>query len=123
MDVDRAEGARPLRPAQVLVVGAGAVGGFYGSLLARQGMQVAVGYAWSGPAPAGTEPIDLAEATAVCGVHLGEMARIGESWQALARWVTANGYRFDGPCREFYVRSESEDQRDWVTELQQPVAR
>ncbi|MGB7288973.1 MAG: 2-dehydropantoate 2-reductase [Candidatus Macondimonas sp.] len=42
MDVDRAEGARPLRPAQVLVVGAGAVGGFYGSLLARQGMQVAV---------------------------------------------------------------------------------
>lgn len=42
MDVDRAEGARPSDPARVLVVGAGAVGGFYGSLLARQGMRVAV---------------------------------------------------------------------------------
>ena len=58
------------------------------------GMEVAVGYAWAGPAPEGTEDIDLAGATAVCGVHLGEMARIGESWQALHRWVTDNGYRF-----------------------------
>ena len=42
MDVDRAEGATRSDPARVLVVGAGAVGGFYGSLLARQGMRVAV---------------------------------------------------------------------------------
>ena len=88
-----------------------------------EGMEVRVGYAWGGPAPQGTEAVDLAEATAVCGVHLGEMARIGESWQALHRWVTDNGYRYDGPCRELYVRAESEDQADWVTELQQPVTR
>jgi effector-binding domain-containing protein len=51
------------------------------------------------------------------------MARIGESWQALHRWVSDNGYRYDGPCRELYVRAESDDQSDWVTELQQPVTR
>ena len=88
-----------------------------------EGMEVTVGYAWGGPIPPGTEAIDLAEATAVCGVHLGEMTRIGESWQALHRWVTDNGYRYDGPCRELYVRAESDDQADWVTELQQPVTR
>ena len=87
------------------------------------GMEVAVGYAWGGPPPEGTEALDLDEATAVCGVHLGEMARIGESWQALHRWVSDNGYHYDGPCRELYVRAESDDQADWVTELQQPVTR
>ncbi len=89
----------------------------------EDGMEVAVGYSWGGPLPEGTEAIDLPGATAVCGVHLGEMARIGESWQALHRWVSDNGYRYDGPCRELYVRAESDDQADWVTELQQPVSR
>lgn len=42
MDIECNEGARPSGPARVLVVGAGAVGGFYGGLLARQGMRVAV---------------------------------------------------------------------------------
>ncbi len=88
-----------------------------------EGMEVTVGFAWGGAVPQGTEAIDLPEATAVCGVHLGEMARIGESWQALHRWVSDNGYRYDGPCRELYVRAESDDQADWVTELQQPVMR
>jgi hypothetical protein len=37
-------------------------------------------------------------------------------------WVLNNGYTFAGPCREFYVRAESEEQGDWVIELQQPVA-
>lgn len=89
--------------------------------LTDDGMQVAVGYAYSGPAPDGYETIDLPESTAVCGVHLGEMARISESWQALHRWVADNGYTFEGPCREFYVVAEGDDQSEWVTELQQPV--
>lgn len=86
------------------------------------GMDVVVGYANPGPAPEGTELISLPESTAVCGVHLGPMSGIGASWQALHRWVVANGYTFTGPCRELYVRAESQDQADWVTELQQPVA-
>lgn len=85
------------------------------------GMDVVAGYAYAGAAPEGTEVIELAEATAVCGVHLGPMARIQESWQDLHRWVVNNGYTFAGPSREFYVRAESNDQLDWVVELQQPV--
>jgi len=37
------------------------------------------------------------------------------------RWVVENNYAYAGPCRELYVRAESEDQQDWVTELHQPV--
>ena len=85
------------------------------------GVKVVVGYAYAGPAPEGTEVVELPEATAVCGVHLGPTTRIQESWQDLHRWIINNGYSFAGPCREFYVRAESDDQADWVTELQQPV--
>ncbi len=87
------------------------------------GMDVVVGYAYEGPAPEGCQVIDLPEVTAVCGVHLGEMSRIQESWQRLHRWVAANGYASAGPSRESYVQAETDDQTDWVTELQQPVTR
>jgi DNA-binding transcriptional MerR regulator len=87
------------------------------------GMDVVVGYAYAGEAPPGTEAVELAPGEAVCGVHLGPMAGIGESWQALHRWIVDNGYGFAGPCRELYVRAVGEDQSDWVTELQQPITR
>ena len=87
------------------------------------GMDIVVGYAYAGSPPEGTEVVELPEASAVCGVHLGPMTRIQESWQDLHRWVVNNGFAFAGPCREFYVRAESDDQLDWVVELQQPVDR
>ena len=36
--------------------------------------------------------------------------------------VLARGLVPSGPCREVYLRATSEDQGDWVTELQQPVS-
>ncbi|MET1019955.1 MAG: MerR family transcriptional regulator [Microterricola sp.] len=54
-------------------------------------------------------------------VHHGSMATIGESWQALHEWITANGYELAGVCRERYILSQPEPQENWVTELQQPV--
>mgnify|MGYP001046513038 CR=1 FL=1 len=89
----------------------------------EDGLRVVAGYVATGPAPAGCELVDLPGSSAVCGVHLGEMSRIGESWQSLHRWVVANGYEYAGPCREVYVRAIPPDQSDWVTELQQPVVR
>lgn len=56
-------------------------------------------------------------------VHHGSMATIGESWEALHAWIEENGYELAGVCREFYVVSEPEPQENWVTELQQPIAR
>ena len=85
------------------------------------GMDVVVGYAYAGEALAGLEVVDLPAATAVCGVHLGPMSRIRESWQAMHRWAVDNDYEYAGPCRELYVQAVSDDQEDWVTELQQPI--
>lgn len=88
----------------------------------REGVDVVVGYAFTGPPPPGTEVADLPATDAACGVHRGDLATIQQSWQALHGWVAATGYVFAGPCRELYVRAESSDQPDWVVELQQPIA-
>lgn len=85
-------------------------------------MIIVAGYATDIAAPDGFLAIELPGCRAVCGVHLGSMATIEESWQALMHWAGSNGHDFAGPCRELYVRAESENQADWVTELQQPIA-
>ncbi|RIJ52089.1 MerR family transcriptional regulator [Clavibacter lycopersici] len=90
----------------------------------EDGLEVVAGYAHAGPARDGFEVVVLPAAeVAVCGIHLGSMDRIAESWQAIHAEVLARGLVHAGPCRELYVRAESEDQSDWVTELQQPVRR
>lgn len=90
----------------------------------EDGLQIIAGYAYTGPPRDGFEIIELpAVETAACGVHLGSMEHIAESWQALHSEIFARGLLHSGPCRELYVRAISEDQSDWVTELQQPVTR
>ncbi|MDX2400547.1 MerR family transcriptional regulator [Microbacterium algeriense] len=90
----------------------------------EDGLQVTAGYAYSGPAREGFEVAELpAEADAVCGIHLGSMDRIADSWQAIHAEIIARGLVHAGPCRELYVRALGDDQSDWVTELQQPVRR
>ena len=51
------------------------------------GVDVLVGYAYAGLAPEGAEVVELPDATAVCGAHVGPTTRIKESWQDLHRWV------------------------------------
>ncbi|MGO2931007.1 MerR family transcriptional regulator [Microbacterium sp.] len=88
------------------------------------GVSITVGYAYTGPEHGGFEIIDLpAMDAAVCGIHLGSMSGIAASWQAIHAEILARGFVPSGPCRELYVRAVSDDQSDWVTELQQPVAR
>jgi len=90
----------------------------------EEGVSIVVGYAYNGPAREGYEVVDLpAVDTAVCGIHLGSMDGIADSWQAIHAETLARGFVPSGPCRELYVRAESDDQADWVTELQQPVVR
>jgi effector-binding domain-containing protein len=50
------------------------------------------------------------------------MAGVMPTGQALARWIDENGYRPLGLVREVYLEV-ADDQEDWVTELQTPVAR
>lgn len=90
----------------------------------EDGMQIIAGYGYDGPARDGFEIVELPAAeAAVCGIHLGSMDRIAESWHAIHAEILARGLVQSGPCRELYVRAESENQADWVTELQQPVRR
>ncbi|MFC4138394.1 MULTISPECIES: MerR family transcriptional regulator [unclassified Microbacterium] len=89
----------------------------------EDGTHMVVGFAYAGDPVEGVEIIELpAVASAVCAVHLGTMDGIADSWMALHEEILGRGSVPSGPCRELYLRSESEDQRDWVTELQQPVA-
>lgn len=90
----------------------------------EDGLSIVTGYEYNGAAREGFEIVELpAEESAVCGIHLGSMASIAQSWQAIHTEILARGFVPSGPCRELYVRAVSDDQADWVTELQQPVTR
>lgn len=88
-------------------------------------IRVLVGYDYAGAPAPGFEVVALpAVDRCVCAVHLGSMETIGDSWQALTRWLDAQGWSPAGPGREVYLRAwPPDDQSDWVTELQQPVQR
>jgi DNA-binding transcriptional MerR regulator len=59
-----------------------------------------------------------------CTIHHGPFTTIGEAYNALGQWITDNGYRILGPCREVYLRPQedgSQTDPDTVTEIQFPV--
>jgi len=56
-----------------------------------------------------------------CTIHHGPFVTIGEAYNALGKWITENGYRIVGPCREVYLTpNENGSQTDpnTVTEIQ-----
>ena len=70
---------------------------------------------------AGVEIVDLpAIDQAATLVHRGSMDNCMTSFQALAQWIEAHGYRSAGYARELYLECP-EDQDKWVTELQEPI--
>lgn len=73
-------------------------------------------------APHDFQVIELGEiSTAATLIHQGSMDNVLPSYQALARWIDANGYQSLGYAREFTLKS-SDVPDDWVTELAEPVA-
>ncbi|RZU63481.1 MerR family transcriptional regulator [Zhihengliuella halotolerans] len=91
--------------------------------MSEEGLRITAGYVYTGEPREGVEIVELPPVgRSVCGVHLGEMSRIAETWQAIHSEAIARGLAPSGPCRELYVRADGEDQSNWVTELQQPVA-
>jgi effector-binding domain-containing protein len=67
-----------------------------------------------------------------CTIHHGPFTTISEAYNAIGKWIEANGYRICGPCREVYLReaksvgtreSGTVDQNDpeTLTEIQFPV--
>lgn len=89
----------------------------------RHGVRITVGFTYDGPAIDGLVIMQLpAVESAFTATHRGSMATIDESWGAVNAAITARGETAAGPCREVYLQSESEDQADWITELQQPIS-
>jgi DNA-binding transcriptional MerR regulator/effector-binding domain-containing protein len=92
--------------------------------MTENGLDMVIGYEFAGDSGEGYEIVELpAVGLAMSGVHLGVMATIDLSWQGVFTETVARGLAPAGPCREVYLRDESDDQSDWVTELQLPVAR
>ena len=57
-------------------------------------------------------------------IHNGPFVTIGEAYNAIGKWITDNGYRIVGPCREIYLHNASDgNQNDpnTVSEIQFPV--
>ena len=66
----------------------------------------------------------LPEATVASVIHHGAFNRVGEAYEALLRWIEANGYRPAGPAREIFLHLSqpvSRDAESNVTEIQVPV--
>lgn len=62
--------------------------------------------------------------SAACAVHHGPFVTIGEAYDALMKWISANGYQVVGPVREVYLheaQAGAQDDPDTVTEIQFPV--
>ena len=90
----------------------------------KHGVRITAGFVYDGPAIDGIVIVELpAVEAAFTATHLGTMATIDDSWHALNQAIAAHGATAQGACREVYLQSESEDQADWITELQQPVTR
>jgi effector-binding domain-containing protein len=65
--------------------------------------------------------------TMACVIHTGPFATIGESYNAILKWLDENKYQIVGPCREIVLREpkpeNSQNDSDTVVEIQYPVAK
>lgn len=67
----------------------------------------------------------LPEVTVAAATCKGSYEQMGDIMAAVAQWVTANGYVFDGPTFNIYHVSphETDDPNEFVTEVCYPVRR
>jgi DNA-binding transcriptional MerR regulator len=63
--------------------------------------------------------------TAACVVHAGPFATIGEAYDAIAKWISDNGYQIVGPSRELNLRPPqppgNQNDPETLNEIQFPV--
>ncbi|MFF3535394.1 MerR family transcriptional regulator [Streptomyces sp. NPDC002466] len=70
----------------------------------------------------GVTVVELPAFEAATIVHRGAMDGVLPTSQTLARWIDAHGYRSAGYAREISLECPA-DRDQWVTELQEPIAR
>ncbi len=71
------------------------------------------------PPTDGIEICDLADGLVAYTTHVGPYRYLSNAFDAVVRWIGANGYRVSGHSREVYLSGDaSGDQEDCVTEVQ-----
>ncbi len=68
----------------------------------------------------------LPAATMASVIHKGAYNRFHQAYEAIMRWIEANGYSIVGPNREIYLyclEPVRQDDETYVTEIQFPVAK
>lgn len=76
----------------------------------------------SAPAVPGLQTVEIPAAEVASLIHQGAMTGIDAAYQNLQRWVRENGLTATGSAREVYLEM-SQDQADWITEVQLDIAR
>jgi effector-binding domain-containing protein len=69
---------------------------------------------------------ELPAATMASVIHKGTYNTFNRAYEALGRWIEANGYKIVGPNREIYLyltQPVHQDDDSYVTEIQFPVAK
>jgi len=61
-------------------------------------------------------------ASMACTVHRGDYDLLGQAYEALLRWMEANGYEPDGTNRHLYLQTDRGEGEN-ITEVQYPVTR
>jgi effector-binding domain-containing protein len=70
------------------------------------------------------EVVDLPPLESVATiVHRGLMDDVDATYQAVAVWIEANGFKQNGFAREVYLNYGDGDPADWVTELQLEITK
>ncbi|HQV68705.1 MAG TPA: MerR family transcriptional regulator [Thermoflexales bacterium] len=63
----------------------------------------------------------LEGATMASTLHHGQFHNIGTTYDALMKWVEANGYYAAGYPREVYLSMDKDKPETWITEIQFPI--
>ena len=62
--------------------------------------------------------------TAATTVHKGAYDTLGQSYEALTKWIVSHGYQVAGPVREIYLNSPADPPpKELLTEIQFPVTK
>lgn len=67
--------------------------------------------------------VELAGVEVASALHRGSMASIGETFEAVLRWIDTAGYRIVGRSRELYLVWTPDRPADSITEIQIPIER
>ncbi len=78
------------------------------------------------PASERVKVYELPAAAMASVIHKGAYNKFSQAYEALGRWIEANGYTVVGPNREIYLECSQpvrQDDESYVTEIQFPVKR